>query len=167
MKQHGRFLALGLGAVALFAVGCGTGPDTRPDTGTTPTDGGGESDEGPGPGPIVDVSTILDPPKEGLGFQLKTDKFEVPAGKKPEDLRKQSKIKVGTLDATYLDVSGTYLKKFPPFDPNAKTTKVENYRELYVVFETKDGLASIVLLGPAKTIDKHKAAFDTWVKNFK
>src|SRR5262249_41145844 len=94
-------------------------------------------------------------------------KFEPPAGKKAEDIRKQDKLKVGGLDAAYLDIQGTYLKKFPPFDPNAKVTKVENYRELYVVFETKDGLASFVLLGPAKTVEQHKKAFDEWVKNFK
>src|SRR5439155_11703279 len=87
-------------------------------------------------------------------------KFESP-------MRKQERIKVGGLDAAYLDLQGTYLKKFPPFDPNAKVTKVEDYRELYVVFETKDGLASFVLLGPAKTVEKHKKAFDDWVKNFK
>jgi hypothetical protein len=94
-------------------------------------------------------------------------KFEAPAGKKAEDIRKQSKVKVGPLDAAYLDIQGTFLKKFPPFDPNAKITRAEDYRELYVVFETKDGLASFVLLGPAKTVEKHKKAFDEWVKNFK
>lgn len=94
-------------------------------------------------------------------------KFEPPAGKKPEDLRKTTMLKVGGLDATYLDIQGTYLKKFPPFDPNAKITRADNYRELYVVFETKDGLASFVLLGPTKTVEQHKKAFDEWVKNFK
>lgn len=94
-------------------------------------------------------------------------KFEAPAGKKAEDIRKRSKVKVGPLDAAYLDIQGTFLKKFPPFDPNAKTTRVDNFRELYVVFESKEGLASFVLLGPAKTIEHHKKAFDEWIKNFK
>jgi hypothetical protein len=98
-------------------------------------------------------------------------KFEVPAGKKPEDVIKTEKIKVGTHDAIYQDITGTLLKKFPPFDPNAKITKVENARQLYVVFEGKSGdstvLYSLYLTGPAKTVEKHKKAFDEWVKAFK
>jgi len=98
-------------------------------------------------------------------------KFELPAGKKPEDLIKTEKIKVGTNDAVYQDIQGTYLKKFPPFDPNAKITKTDNYRQLYVIFEGKSGdstvLYSMTLLGPTKTVEKHKKAFDEWVKAFK
>jgi len=98
-------------------------------------------------------------------------KFEIPAGKKPEDVIKTEKIKVGGHEAVVMDIQGTYLKKFPPFDPNAKITKVPDYRQLYVIFEAKEGdatvLYSMTLLGPAKTIEKHKKAFDEWVKNFK
>ena len=35
-----------------------------------------------------------------------------------------------------------------------------------VVFE-KDGLHSAWLLGPAKTVEKNKAGFEAWLKNFK
>lgn len=104
-------------------------------------------------------------------LQRQEVKFEVPAGKKPEDVIKVEKIKVGPNEAVYQDIQGTLLKKFPPFDPNAKITKVENTRQLYVVFETKEGdgtvLYSMYLIGPAKTVEKHKKAFDEWVKNFK
>jgi hypothetical protein len=98
-------------------------------------------------------------------------KFEIPAGKKPEDAIKVEKIKVGTHDAVYQDIQGTLLKKFPPFDPNAKVTKVPDYRQLYVVFEKTEGdgtvLYSMYLTGPAKTVEKHKKAFEEWVKSFK
>lgn len=98
-------------------------------------------------------------------------KFEIPAGKKPEDAIKVTKLKVGTNEAVSSDISGTLLKKFPPFDPNAKITKVTDYRQLYIVFEAKSGdttvLYSLTLLGPAKTVEKHKKAFDEWIKNFK
>ncbi len=98
-------------------------------------------------------------------------KFEIPAGKKPEDVIKTEKTKIGGNEAMYMDIQGTYLKKFPPNDPNAKVTKVGDYRQLYVVFEGKKDdttvLYSMTLLGPAKTIDKHKKDFDAWVKNFK
>src|SRR5262249_46881258 len=92
-------------------------------------------------------------------------KFEIPTGKKPEDGIKTEKIKWGEkYDAVVQDIKGTYLKKFPPFDPNAKITKVPDYRQLYVIFEVKEGdstvLYSMTLLGPAKTIEKHKKAFD-------
>lgn len=107
--------------------------------------------------------------EQNLERQVK--KFETPAGKKPEDCVKTEKVKVGPNDAVYQDVTGTFLSKFPPFDPNAKVTKMENYRQLYVIFETKaDGgtkVFSATLLGPAKTIDKHKKDFEAWVKNFK
>jgi len=98
-------------------------------------------------------------------------KFEIPAGKKPEDAIKTEKIKIGKNEAITQDIQATFLKKFPPFDPNAKVTKSADYRQLYVIFEVKEGdstvLYSMTLLGPAKTVEKHKKAFDEWVKNFK
>jgi hypothetical protein len=99
-------------------------------------------------------------------------KFEVPTGKKPEDVIKTEKMKLGGKhDAVFQDIQGTYLKKFPPFDPNAKITKVTDYRQLYVIFEAKEGdatiLYSMTLLGPTKTVEKHKKAFEKWLENFK
>lgn len=98
-------------------------------------------------------------------------KFEIPAGVKAADAIKTGKIQLGKIDAVVQDIQGTLLKKFPPFDPNAKITKVPEYRQLYVIFEKAEGdgtaLYSLTLLGPAKTIEKHKKAFDEWVKNFK
>jgi hypothetical protein len=98
-------------------------------------------------------------------------KFEIPAGKKAEDLIKTEKMKVGAHEAIYQDIKGTYLKKSAPFDPNAKATREADYRQLYVIFEHKEGdvttLYSMYLIGPAKTVEKHKKDFDEWVKNFK
>jgi hypothetical protein len=95
----------------------------------------------------------------------------LPAGKKAEDVTKIEKIKLGSLDAIYQDIQGTYLKKFPPAAPNAKITKMPEYRQLYVIFEAKSGdstvLYSMTLLGPIKTVEKHKKEFDEWLKNFK
>lgn len=98
-------------------------------------------------------------------------KFEIPAGKKAEDVIKTEKIKIGTNETIYQDIQGTYLKKFPPADPNAKITKMADYRQLYVIFEAKEGngtvLYSMTLLGPIKTVEKNKKAFEEWLKNFK
>jgi|YNPBryunderm2012_1023409.scaffolds.fasta_scaffold24169_2 hypothetical protein len=92
-------------------------------------------------------------------------KFDLSNAKK-EDV-KVEKAKVGPIDATYQDIRGTYLSKFPPFAPNAKITRKENYRQLYVVFTGKDGEYYISLLGPEKTVAKYKPGFDEWLKNFK
>ena len=94
--------------------------------------------------------------------------FQPPAGKDKVD-EKQEKVKVGPNDGVLQEVGGTFLKKAGgPFDPNAKTTPVAGYRQVYVVFETKDGItASAWLRGPEKTVEKHKPAFVAWVRNFK
>lgn len=95
-------------------------------------------------------------------------KFELPPGTKAEDAIKVDKIKLGGMHAVYQDIKGTYLKKAGgPFDPNAKVTKMPNFRQLYVIFESKDGQYYMTLVGPAKTIEKHRAAFEEWIKNFK
>lgn len=91
-------------------------------------------------------------------------KFQAADGKDKVE-EKKDKVKVGTYDATYQEVGGTFLRK--PFPMAEKGTPVPGFKQLYVIFETKDGLASATLLGPTKTIDKHKKAFDEWVKNFK
>lgn len=84
------------------------------------------------------------------------------------DGRKETvdKAKVGEIEATYQDVTGTFIKK--PFPMAEKGTPVEGYRQLYVVFEGKDEKQYYVwLLGPGKTVDANKKAFDEWLKNFK
>ena len=64
-------------------------------------------------------------------------------------------------------VIGVFLSKFPPFAPNAKITEKPGYRQLYVLFTTDNGDYYLTLLGPAKTVEKHKKDFDEFLKNFK
>jgi hypothetical protein len=79
---------------------------------------------------------------------------------------KVEKIKVGEIEATYQDVTGTFKKK--PFPMAEKFTPVEGYRQLYVVFEDKAGKQYyMTLTGPAKTIEANKKGFEEWLKNFK
>jgi hypothetical protein len=94
-------------------------------------------------------------------------KFEPAAGKDKVEEVVDKKFKVGTVDAVYQDVKGTFLKKAAPFDPNSKVTKFDNYRQLYVVFETKDGQYYLTFTGSDKTVEKHKKGFDEFLKNFK
>lgn len=93
--------------------------------------------------------------------------FEAPAGKTIDDASKIETFKVGKADVTYLDVSGTFLSKFPPFDPNAKVTRKSNFRRLGVIFEVDGGPYFITLTGPAATVNAAKGDFDSWLKNFK
>jgi hypothetical protein len=88
-----------------------------------------------------------------------------PADGKDKVEEKVEKIKVGTIEATYQDVSGTFIKKASPMATDG--TPMPGYRQLYVVFESKDHQYYMTLLGPAKTVEKHKKAFEEWLKNFK
>ena len=94
--------------------------------------------------------------------------FIPPEGKTIEQVSKVEKFKVGKgADVVYLDVSGTYKYKNPPFDPKAKEVRKENFRRFGVIFDTDKGAYFITLTGPAKTMEKSKEAFDGWVKAFK
>jgi hypothetical protein len=93
--------------------------------------------------------------------------FRAPDGKTLDDVSKVTKFKVGDVDVTYLDVSGTFLSKDPPFDPNAKEVKKADFRRFGVIFESPNGPYFITLTGPAKTMERHKKDFDDWLKNFK
>src|SRR5262245_49154437 len=96
---------------------------------------------GPGSG-----GTVTDNIKRWKG------QFQAPEGKDIDDVAKVEKKKIGKVDVTYLDISGTYLFKFPPFDPNAKTQKLSDYRRLGVYFDSENGPYFITLTGPAKTV---------------
>jgi hypothetical protein len=93
-------------------------------------------------------------------------KFRPPEGKDKPDV-KMDKIKVGTHDAPYQDITGTFLQKTRPFDPADKGTEKTNYRQLYVPLVTDKGDYYPTLVGPAKTVEKHKKAFEEFLKNFK
>jgi hypothetical protein len=93
--------------------------------------------------------------------------FRPPDGKTIDDVAKKESFKVGSVPVTYLDISGTYLLRTPPFDPNAPITPYPNYRMIGVVFESEKGPYFIRLVGPANTVDNYKKGFDEWLKAFK
>lgn len=108
-------------------------------------------------------------PGQGGGIAANLDrqraKFKPADGKDKVGETLDDKYKVGTHAGSYLDLKGTFLKK--PF-PMAQTgTPTPGYRMLYVIFPDDKNLNSVWLLGPEKTVEKHKKAFDEWVKNFK
>jgi hypothetical protein len=93
--------------------------------------------------------------------------FQPPEGKKIDDVSQVTKFKAGNVPVTALDVQGTYLYKFPPFDPNAKVQKKPDFRRFGVIFASPKGPYFITLTGPAKTMEKQKKGFDEWIKGFK
>lgn len=93
--------------------------------------------------------------------------FIPPEGKTINEVSKLEEYKVGKADVTYLDISGTYKSKNPPFSPTAKEERKENFRGFHVIFDTDEGAYFITLRGPAKTMAKHKEAFNGWIKAFK
>jgi hypothetical protein len=95
------------------------------------------------------------------------DGMAAPAGKNIDDVTKVTEFKVGDVPITYVEISGTYLYKFPPASPNAKVTPKENFRFIGVVFDSKDGPFFIKLAGPARTVEQCKKGFDEWIKAFK
>jgi hypothetical protein len=129
------------------------------------------------PKPVEFAGMKSTPPKEwkeeAPANTMRTHQFKLPkaegdkeeADGKDKVEEKVEKTKVGTVEATYQDVAGTYLKK--PFPMAEKATPFPGYRQLYVVFETKDGQFYMTLIGPAKTVESHKKAFEEWLKNFK
>lgn len=93
--------------------------------------------------------------------------FRAPKGKTLDEVATVKEFKVGNVPVTYLDVRGTYLEKFPPFAPNAKTIMREDYRMFGVILASDNGPFFITMTGPAKTLEKHKEGFDNWLKAFK
>jgi hypothetical protein len=91
-----------------------------------------------------------------------------PEDKKIDDVSKVEKLKsAGGVEMTMLDVSGTYLFKERPFDPNAKAEKRPDSRLIGVVFESPEGPYFIRFVGPAKTVGENEKAFKEMLKNFK
>lgn len=79
---------------------------------------------------------------------------------------KVEKVTVGGVEATYQDVTGTFLKK--PFPMAEKGVPMADYRQLYVVWENTDGEQYYIwLVGPAKTVAANKKAFDEFLKALK
>jgi hypothetical protein len=93
--------------------------------------------------------------------------FAAPAGKEIDDVTKVSEFKVGSVPVTYVEISGTYLYKFPPAAPNAKVTPKDNFRFIGVIFDNNGGPNFIRVTGPARTVEAHKKGFDEWLKALK
>jgi len=107
---------------------------------------------------------------KGLGGTVKQNverwkgQFIPPEGKTLDDVSTLKETKVGGYAATYLDVHGTYRDMVPG---STKVTKRPGYRTLALQVDGDQNPYHIKLIGPARTIEKHKKAFDGWLKAFK
>src|SRR5262245_13210385 len=110
---------------------------------------------------------------KGIGGSTKDNverwkgQFVPPEGKSIDDVAKLTEFKVGEVKVTFLDVSGTYKSRFPPFDPNAKEERLPGYRLLGVVFDAPKEIYHIKFTGPAATVEANKKGFEDWIKGFK
>ena len=95
------------------------------------------------------------------------EQFIPPEGKKIDDVAKVTEMKIGVLDAFYLDIHGTYKFKDQPFNPKSKEVRRANTRMLAVQIEGKTSPYQIRLTGPAQTVEHYKKGFDEWLKAFK
>jgi hypothetical protein len=94
-------------------------------------------------------------------------KFAPPQGKTVRDAAKMGELAVGGLKATLVDITGTYKFKAQPFNPNAKEELRPDWRLVYAIVPTPKGPHYVQMTGPARTVEKHKAGFDDWLKNLK
>jgi hypothetical protein len=90
--------------------------------------------------------------------------FTPPEGKKIEEVSKIDTVNIGAVKATLLDVHGTYKPSNmmgPPQEPRP------NHRMIGVVFASPQGPYFMRFVGPARTIEQQKPAFDKWLRGFK
>jgi hypothetical protein len=92
------------------------------------------------------------------------EQFIPPEGKTIDDVSTVKETKVGGFAATYLDIRGTFRDTVPG---SGKVTRRPGYRMLALQVEGDQNTYHIKLTGPAKTIEKHKKAFDRWLEAFK
>ena len=92
--------------------------------------------------------------------------FLPPKGKSIDDVSKVTKFKVAGREVVYFEVEGIFLDG-PPMLPASKKKKRPDYRMIAVQLDGPKNVWHFKLIGPAKTVEKHKKEFDNWLKSFK
>lgn len=118
----------------------------------------------------AELSVFESPGGGGVEANLKRQeaKFKMADGVKKDDAIKVSETKVADYKASYQDVKGTFKFKKAPFDPNSEEIQKEKFRQLYVIFEDADKkVVSFILVGPEKTVEANKKAFEEFIASFK
>ncbi|MSR79457.1 MAG: hypothetical protein EXS11_01875 [Gemmataceae bacterium] len=84
----------------------------------------------------------------------------------PDGESKETDVKIAGLSGKRLDISGTYMFKAAPFNPNSKSEPRAGYKMTAIYLEGETPY-QIRMVGPAKTIEKYQSGFDGLVKSFK
>jgi hypothetical protein len=117
----------------------------------------------PGTGGDADLGIF----KAGGGVKANVERwksqFKAADGKEVEF--KMEEMKIADRTATYVTLAGTYNP--PPFDAKFKGAPRPDFRLLAIYIDGKNDSYQIKLLGPTKTVEAQKKAFDEWVKAFK
>jgi hypothetical protein len=119
---------------------------------------------------VTDGELIVMPessPKADKEFPRWKASFTPPDGKTIDDVSKESKLEVGGASLQLLDVRGTWKFKERPFDPKSKEESRAEYRVIWVIVTQKDETTHVRFSGPEKLVEKHKPAFDEWLKALK
>jgi hypothetical protein len=118
----------------------------------------------------AELTVFESPGGGGVDANLKRQeaKFKLADGAKKDDAIKLTDTKVADYKAKYQDISGTFLFKSAPFDPNSEVKEKAKFRQLYVIFEDADKkVISFILVGPEKTVEKNKKGFEEFIASFK
>jgi hypothetical protein len=88
-----------------------------------------------------------------------------PEGTKEDDAYKLSEFKVGEAKVTLFEAAGTYMFKKTPMDAEAEPRA--DHKFIGAIFDTGKDVFFVRMVGPKKTMDANRKAFDEWLKNFK
>jgi hypothetical protein len=91
--------------------------------------------------------------------------MQQPTGKKSTDVAKRTSRTVNGMSLTMVDVAGTYTAEMSP--GASEHYNKPGYRMIAAVLQTPKGPHFIKLVGPARTADKWKASFDTFLSSLK
>jgi hypothetical protein len=92
--------------------------------------------------------------------------FVPPPGKRIEDLATVTRRRVGNLDATYVDIRGTYRYAAMQQDKPSGQELRPDWRLIGVVIPAPKGGYVIRLHGPARTVERYQQGFEEWLKGF-
>lgn len=94
--------------------------------------------------------------------------FTPPEGKTMADASKATTLELaGAKAVSVLDVTATWNYKERPQDPKSKLEVRPEWRVIWVIVEGKDDTTHIRLAGHMAVVEKHKKAFDAWLKALK
>jgi hypothetical protein len=88
-----------------------------------------------------------------------------PEGTKDEDAYKTSEFKVGDAKVTQFEAAGTYMFRKSPMA--AETEPRADHKFIGAIVDTGKDVFFIRMVGPKKTMDANRKAYDEWLKNLK